>query len=279
MNTCPPPTPTPTRLARVSAWITHTEIDTEKEARSVSARARALGLDGLDLMLGPQPPLATLEVAFRDLVKLERAMRIFEDDGLHVGVTTWCAPTEEWMDGLKRVGELAERRKVPVCLDAEESWIIPLKNKGQKTAAEWAAKAHDALRSTTCQSLEATHIVYGNQDVLKHLLQVVDVSIPQAYATAKNWRTKPPGSLERIAVNRWTDPRGRWRLELGQAAWDLVGAYGAPTAERALELSLQATISAGITHVRYWQWATLANLSSRCHAVIRRYRHTLGAQS
>lgn len=266
-------TPAPRYLERVSAWVTYLQLGTEREVMALSARARALGLDGLEVMLGPQPKLSELDVTFRDRKKMERAIEILKADGLQVGVTTWLAPTDPWIDALKGVGELAEKHQVPVCLDAEESWTIPLRQRGQKTAALWAEKATSAVRSECRQQLECTHIVYGNRDVLIHLLQRCDVSIPQSQATAKSWRNRAPGSLEKIAVARWSDPKQRWKLELSLAAFGLVGAYGAITAERALEYSLRASVDLGITSVRYWQWSSLSALSPRCHAVIRRFRH------
>jgi len=253
------------------AWATRTQI---AKPQSLSVNARRLGLDGIDLMINAMPPASSLgTISEVPSAQVEECIKVLQGDGLHVELTTWLSPLTVWMQELERVGEIAERWKTPIVLDAEEPWILPLGRKSAGHLREWSERAIGALRRHTSQPIAVTHIVYGNQQILGELLRLANGgTIPQAYATKLRWADKKPGALEHLAVDRWNNA-GRRHVELGQAAWDLVGAYRALTAEQAIRHSLSAALARGVTRVRYWSFAHFARLSPRAIDTIKSFRH------
>lgn len=212
-------------------------------------RVTSLGLNRADIFIN--------DIGFKtwgtyDLAKVRELVRALQGYGVKCSLTTWVRPTLEWARGLETVaGPLAEELGCDLTLDLEEPLTLALKDAAPSVVTEWAERLIGALRRTTSADIAGTCIVYGNLAVLGPFLERCDTIIPQAYATAAYTSKMAPGELERIAVNRFA-PFGK-RLVLGQAAWNLVGAYGARTPREALTASLRTVARLRVDGVRYWR--------------------------
>lgn len=230
----------------LGAWFGAPEL---ADVDAAVNRAVACGLTRADIFVNDHGfvPFDTY-----DLAKVRRLVRALQEVGIRCSLTTWLRPTDEWVRGLETVvGPLAEELGCDLTLDLEEPLTVALKNAAPAVVAEWARRTFAALRRTTSADIAVTCIVYGNLAVLGPFLQLCDTIIPQAYATATYASQLPAGELERIAVTRYA-PFGK-RLILGQAAWNLVGAYGARTAREAITASLRSVARLRVDGVRYWR--------------------------
>lgn len=241
------------QLIEFGAWAGLTALNNaEKYVKLI----KSVGLDRIDLMIndGSKKKQFYLYKKEDDIVS---SLKIFKNAGINVSITTWAQPDKTWIDGMAIVGRIATRAEVDqVTLDLEETWINPLKNKSDMEIMTWTVGLIGTLRKFFKGDIALAPIVYANKKVLDIACQMVDIIIPQCYATVKN--VPAPGiigRLERTSVNIYKGYNKE--IIMGAAAWNLQGAYGLNPPD-AIRASLNATIEQGIHKVRYWRFENLS---------------------
>lgn len=243
---------TPKRLTELGAWSGVAAISNPKKTLEIMKRAK---IDHIDVMINDGSRGAVERVPFhvRDRAKIVAMARMFQAAGIKVSLSTWACPTEDWIKGMKLVGEIAtECNAVGVTLDLEEAWITPLKNKPQSEIFPWNTGLVGTLRQHFKGRIGVAPIVYASTKVLDDVFKTVDYIIPQCYSTTKNTvNLKKVGDLERITMARYAK-YGK-EVIMGQAAWNLDNAYHLSSPTNAIRGSLTASLEAGVSKVRYWR--------------------------
>lgn len=239
---------------RASAWTGAAGI---ADPATALARARASGLAGLDCFVNDTLPdkdgnygAGNYRRHFHlyDRDKVLRACEFWRKAGLEVSLTSWIRPEPDWCDGMAQFGQLAtDGGAIGANLDTEEPWLHGVT---PATAPEWSRRAVSTLRTTYRGKVGSTFIVGADLAELGAFLELVNVLIPQAYATVKNAGALKPGDLERRAIAKFA--KYNENIIMGAAAWNLVGAYGRTNPVDAMLDSLQAA-SALVHEIRYWR--------------------------
>lgn len=231
----------------VSAWTGFAAITYPETAIRLAQRA---GVTRLALFVNSEPEPGRAFYTY-DRGAIARACAKFRAAGLDVTIVTWVTPRPDWIAGMATVGQIAtENDADEIEFDVEEEMTQGLKDASDATIADTWRRIFEQARSTFRGSVVVDHIVFTDLRIVGPAIALADASIPQAYATKKNAGTRPPGELERIAVDRFRPFRKP--LIMGVAGWNQEGAYGMGYLD-AMRTSLTTATSLGIRRVRVWR--------------------------
>lgn len=240
------------KITEFGAWAGLTGLKNPVKYKKL---AEQTGIDLLDFMVNDGSKKKPFHLYLPE-DQIEKNLSIIRESGAKIALTTWAQPDPTWSAGMQTVGELATRvEAVRVTLDLEESYINELKNKSMVEIFTWAVAIVGTLRKYYNGPIAIAPIVYANKRVLNDVLKLVDIIIPQTYATLKNVPgAGHDGSLEKAAKDIYKG-YGAYII-MGAAAWNLEGAYGKSFLE-ALKTSIETTLSIDITEFMYWRFEFL----------------------
>lgn len=245
------------RRSELGAWCGRGAIATDAAIAGTIARAKAAGVQRLDLFVNDaSADLTQGPIAFHlyDRARVVAACAAFKAAGLRVSLTSWATPRPDWIAGMVEVGKLAsEVGADEITLDLEEPWTV-IASRDDAAIGEVTRQLFAGLRSAFGGRIGVTCIVYANLRVLGPAIKLADLVLPQAYAVAGNTAGKPIGWLERVAVERYT-PIGK-PIVLGVAAYGVPG-YGLPSVASMTAASLSAARGLGVRRVRLWWLPTM----------------------
>lgn len=240
------------KLTEFGAWSGAAAVTNPQKTLNIM---RAIGLTHIDVMVNDASRGAVEKIDFHtyDQNKIKAMVKLFQNNGIRVSLSTWACPTSDWIAGMAVIGKLATECNVDgVTLDLEEAWLHPLKKKPQDQIDMLSKGLFFTLRNNFKGKIAVAPIVYADQKILNPILQLVDIIIPQCYSTTKNTANlKRVGDLERTAYSRYKS-FGK-EIIMGQAAWNLQNAYNLGNPANAIRASLTATLELGISKVRYWR--------------------------